>query len=221
MTCNPKSASARDKHEFNSLLADAYLSGDKESYEYIYNDMRSLGLNPQTVVAGISKDAYSADIADSQKTSLVRYTPGSDPWYIGMKTIFNRDKDAPRATEEEITRVYEATGDTAVLPKFKDGGYSVGGKDRKLEGEAYEAYLEEYGTTLYEIVNVMRDLPAYRRGTAEERAWWLTKAENFAHAVAVYHQDSEYSFSSKWFGEYKNSRPVDAAKYIVGNLAKK
>ena len=220
---NPNNATAREKNGFNSILADAYLAGDKEAFEYIYEDMRKMGLKPQQLVSSIAKDAFEGDIAESGKSTLVKYTPGSDAWYIGMKTIFNRDEKASKATEDEITRVYKATGETSVLPKFKSGEYTVDKEDRKFTGEALDKYLDDYGRLYYEVANAMRDLAAYRRGSAEEQAWWLTKAEKYASAVAVYTQDKEYSVTSanKWVSDYVSKKPYEVAKYIVGNLEKK
>lgn len=220
---NPNNATARDKNGFNSILADAYLSGDKEAFEYIYEDMRKMGLKPQQLVNSIAKDAYAGDIADSDKSTLVKYTPGSDAWYIGMKTIFVRDEKAPKATEDEITRVYKATGETSVLPKFKSGEYTVDGVSKEFTGDALDKYLDDYGRLYYEVANAMRDLAAYRKGSAEEQAWWLTKAEKYASAVAVYTQDKDYSVISvgKWVSDYVSKKPYEVAKYIVGNLEKK
>ena len=220
---NQNNATAREKNGFNSILADAYLSGDKEAFEYIYEDMRKMGLKPQQLVNSIAKDAFEGDIADSDKSTLVKYTPGSDAWYIGMKTIFNRDEKAPKATEDEITRVYKATGETSVLPKFKSGEYTVDGVSKEFDGEALDKYLDDYGRLYYEVANAMRDLAAYRKGSAEEQAWWLTKAEKYASAVAVYTQDKDYSVTSvgKWVSDYVSKKPYEVAKYIVGNLEKK
>ena len=219
---NPNNATAREKNGFNSILADAYLSGDRDAFEYIYEDMRKMGLKPQQLVNSIAKDSFEDDIADKDKSTLVKYTPGSDAWYIGMKTIFNRDEKAPKATEDEITRVYKATNDTSVLPKFKSGEYTVDGKEKEFKGDALDKYLEDYGSLYYEIANAMRDLAAYRKGTAQEQAWWLTKAEKFASASAIYSQDKEYSVTSvgKWAADYIGKKPADVAKYIVANLSK-
>jgi hypothetical protein len=220
---NPNNATAREKNGFNSILADAYLSGDREAFEYIYEDMRKMGLKPQQLVNSIAKDAYKDDIADTEKSTLVKYTPGSDAWYIGMKTIFNRDEKAPKATEDEITRVYKATGETSVLPKFKSGEYTVDGVSKEFTGDSLDKYLDDYGRLYYEVANAMRDLAAYRKGSAEEQAWWLTKAEKYASAVAVYTQDKDYSVISagKWVSDYVSKKPYEVAKYIVGNLEKK
>ena len=219
---NPNNATAREKNGFNSILADAYMSGDRDAFEYIYEDMRKMGLKPQQLVNSIAKDSFEDDIADKDKSTLVKYTPGSDAWYIGMKTIFNRDEKAPKATEDEITRVYKETKETSVLPKFKSGEYTVDGKEKEFKGDALDKYLEDYGSLYYEIANAMRDLAAYRKGTAQEQAWWLTKAEKFASASAIYSQDKEYSVTSvgKWAADYIGKKPADVAKYIVANLSK-
>lgn len=222
MLYNPNSNTAREKHEFNSLLADAYLSGDREAYEAIANDMRAHGVSTQAIIAGIAKDSFADDLANSDSSSLVKFKVGSEPWYIGMKAIFGRELGAPDGTEKEITRVYTLTGDTNILPKFKDGTYSVNKEERQIDGAAYDAYLTEYGSTMYEVVNAMRNMEAYRRASSAEQAWWITKAENYAAAVSIYHRDKEYNLTSrgKWIGEYAESRAVDVARYIVENLSR-
>lgn len=222
MFYNPNSNTAREKHEFNSLLADAYLSGDREAYEAIANDMRAHGVSTQAIIAGIAKDSFADDLANSDSSSLVKFKVGSEPWYIGMKAIFGRELGAPDGTEKEITRVYTLTGDANILPKFKDGTYSVNKEERQIDDAAYDTYLSEYGTTLYEVVNAMRNMEAYRRASSAEQAWWITKAENYAAAVSIYHQDKEYNLTSrgKWIGEYAENRAVDVARYIVENLSR-
>ena len=225
---NPSSALARERHEFASLLVDAYEAGDVRSYEYIYNDMEKRGVKPKSIISSLAKH-MGEEMTD--KDSLVKFQSGSDGWYLAMQSIFNRRIDDPRATEEEITRVYDATNNTSLLPKFKDGTYSVtvydeNGKknteNRSFTGEEYVSYLDEYGSLLYDIANAMRDLPEYRRGSDNEKAWWLTKAEVFAAAVSIYHRDGEYNYTNggKWIAEYEGKRPVEVAKYIVKNLSK-
>ena len=225
---NPSSALARERHEFASLLVDAYEAGDVRSYEYIYNDMEKRGVKPKSIISSLAKHMGEET---TDKDSLVKFQSGSDGWYLAMQSIFNRRIDDPRATEEEITRVYDATNNTALLPKFKDGTYSVtvydeNGKknteNRSFSGEEYVSYLDEYGSLLYDIANAMRDLPEYRRGSDNEKAWWLTKAEVFAAAVSIYHRDGEYNYTNggKWIAEYAGKRPVEVAKYIVKNLSK-
>lgn len=95
-------------------------------------------------------------------------------------------------------------------------------ESRSFEGEEYVSYLDEYGSLLYEIANAMRDLAEYRRGSDNEKAWWLTKAEVFAAAVSIYHRDGKYNYTNggKWIAEYAGKRPVEVAKYIVKNLSK-
>ena len=222
MFYNPNSNTAREKHEFNSLLADAYLSGDREAYEAIANDMRAHGVSTQAIIAGIAKDSFADDLANSDSSSLVKFKAGSEPWYIGMKAIFGRELGAPDGTEKEITRVYTLTGDTNILPKFKDGTYSVNKEERQIDGAVYDTYLSEYGSIMYEVVNAMRNMEAYRRASSAEQAWWITKAENYAAAVSIYHRDKEYNLTSrgKWIGEYAESRAVDVARYIVENLSR-
>lgn len=214
---NPKSSTAREKHEFNSLLTDAYLSGNKEAFEHIYNDMRSMGLTPQTIMNGIAKDAYAQDITSSGST-LTRYTPGSDAWYIGMKGIFDRDLSAPDGLEKELTRLYKATEEKGVLPKYKSDSYTVNGEDKKMSVKDHEAVLAEYSTLYYEIATILRNSPAYKNADDTLKAYWMAQAERYAGAVSIYRVDSEYNLRTKWWEKMKDKPYYDVAGYILTNL---
>jgi hypothetical protein len=214
---NPKSSTAREKHEFNSLLTDAYLSGNKKAFEHIYNDMRSMGLSPQTIMNGIAKDAYAHDIT-STGTTLTRYTPGSDAWYIGMKGIFDRDLSAPDGLEKELTRLYKATEEKGVLPKYKSDSYTVNGEDKKMSVKDHEAVLSEYSKLYYEIATILRNSPAYKNADDTLKAYWMAQAERYAGAISIYRVDSEYNLRTKWWEKMKDKPYYDVAGYIITNL---
>lgn len=214
---NPKSSTAREKHEFNSLLTDAYLSGNKEAFEHIYNDMRSMGLSPQTIMNGIAKDAYAQDITSSGST-LTRYTPGSDAWYIGMKGIFDRDLSAPDGLEKELTRLYKATEEKGVLPKYKSDSYTVDGESKELSVKDHEAVLSEYSKLYYEIATILRNSPAYKNADDTLKAYWMAQAERYSCAVSIYRVDSEYNLRTKWWEKMKDKPYYDVAGYIITNL---
>ena len=214
---NPKSSTAREKHEFNSLLTDAYLSGNKKAFEHIYNDMRSMGLSPQTIMNGIAKDAYAQDITSTGST-LTRYTPGSDAWYIGMKGIFDRDLSAPDGLEKELTRLYKATEEKGVLPKYKSDSYTVDGESKELSVKDHEAVLAEYSKLYYEIATILRNSPAYKNADDTLKAYWMAQAERYAGAISIYRVDSEYNLRTKWWEKMKDKPYYDVAGYIITNL---
>ena len=214
---NPKSSTAREKHEFNSLLTDAYLSGNKKAFEHIYNDMRSMGLSPQTIMNGIAKDAYAQDITSTGST-LTRYTPGSDAWYIGMKGIFDRDLTAPDGLEKELTRLYKATEEKGVLPKYKSDSYTVDGEAKELSVKDHEAVLAEYSKLYYEIATILRNSPAYKNADDTLKAYWMAQAERYAGAISIYRVDSEYNLRTKWWEKMKDKPYYDVAGYIITNL---
>ena len=214
---NPKSSTAREKHEFNSLLTDAYLSGNKKAFEHIYNDMRSMGLSPQTIMNGIAKDAYAQDITSTGST-LTRYTPGSDAWYIGMKGIFDRDLSAPDGLEKELTRLYKATEEKGVLPKYKSDSYTVDGDSKEMSVKDHEAVLAEYSKLYYEIATILRNSPAYKNADDTLKAYWMAQAERYAGAISIYRVDSEYNLRTKWWEKMKDKPYYDVAGYIITNL---
>lgn len=214
---NPKSSTAREKHEFNSLLTDAYLSGNKKAFEHIYNDMRSMGLSPQTIMNGIAKDAYAQDITSTGST-LTRYTPGSDAWYIGMKGIFDRDLSAPDGLEKELTRLYKATEEKGVLPKYKSDSYTVDGESKEMSVKDHEKVLAEYSKLYYEIATILRNSPAYKNADDTLKAYWMAQAERYAGAISIYRVDSEYNLRTKWWEKMKDKPYYDVAGYIIQNL---
>nr|DAK92788.1 MAG TPA: nuclease [Caudoviricetes sp.] len=214
---NPKSSSARERYEFASLLADAYDAGDIRSYEYMVEDLKKSGVDVRAIVTSMSKD--HGEELDTGKSTLVRWKTGSDGWYTAMQSIFGRNMNDPRATEDEITRLYSATGDTAVLPKFKSGTYTVDKEDRKFTGEKLDEFTDSYGTMLYEILNAMRNSPRYKSASDKDKAYWVAQADKYAGAVCVWRLDKEYPLASraKWIEETKNMKPAAVAKYILEN----
>lgn len=219
---NPKNATAREKYGFADLLAKAYIEGDEEAYRYIRDDMIQMGLSPASITKSIVKNAAPDDV-DGSSSSLTAYKPGSDGWYLAMGAVYDRATGAPRGLEEEVTRLYEATGDSGVLPGFAPDSFTVDGKEVKIEGEAYTEFSEDYAKRLYEVQTVIRNTAGYRAASDEQKAWWMEKAEAVVGAILKHGIDADYNVTSqgKWIADYLNASDADIAKYIVENTVKK
>ena len=208
---NPASDDAREKHEFNSLLADAYRN-DREAYEWMYARLRWAGLSHDKIIGGIRKDYVAHGEEQYADVDLSKFEPGSDPWYTGLKAMFNRKISDPKATEDEITRLYLATGKTEVLPSNIKN-------TEEVDVDAFMEMRDYYGETLYEILNAMRQYKGYKEADNEKKAFWVQRAKDYAVSVARWHVNNSYNLGddAKWIEEMKNERPADVAKYIVDN----
>ena len=218
---NPKNATAREKYGFADLLAKAYIEGDEEAYRYIRDDMLQMGLSPASITKSIVKNAAPDDV-DGSSSSLTAYKPGSDGWYLAMGAVYDRATGAPRGLEEEVTRLYEATGDSGVLPNFASDSFTVDGKEVKIEGEAYTEFSENYAKRLYEVQTVIRNTAGYRAASDEQKAWWLEKGETVIGAILKHGIDADYNVTSqgKWIADYLNATDAAIGKYIVENTKK-
>lgn len=219
---NPKNATAREKYGFADLLAKAYIEGDEEAYRYIRDDMIQMGISPASITKSIVKNAAPDDVGGSS-SSLTAYKPGSDGWYLAIGAVYDRATGAPRGLEEEVTRLYEATGDSGVLPNFASDSFTVNGEEVKIEGEAYTEFSESYAKRLYEVQTAIRNTAGYRAASDEQKAWWMEKAETVIGAILKHGIDLDYNVTSqgKWIADYLNASDADIAKYIVENTAKK
>lgn len=219
---NPKNATAREKYGFADLLAKAYIEGDEEAYRYIRDDMIQMGISPASITKSLVKNAKPDDV-DGSSSSLTAYKPGSDGWYLAMGAVYDRATGAPRGLEEEVTRLYEATGDSGVLPNFAPDSFTVNGEEVKIEGEAYTEFSENYAKRLYEVQTAIRNTAGYRAASDEQKAWWMEKSETVIGAILKHGIDPDYNVTSqgKWIADYLNASDADIAKYIVENTAKK
>ena len=213
---NPRNATARDKYGFADILTKAYLSGDEKAFTEIKNDMNRLGVSSSAIIRSIIKTAYPED-AEGTNGALKAYKPGSEAWNLTLKAIYDRDLDAPMGLENEITRLYEETGNSDALPNFPTNTFSVNGEDYTMEGLVYTQYSEDYAQRLYECQTAIRNTNEYREADDEQKAWWMKKAESVIGAILKHGVNQDYNVTSqgKWIADYLDKSDGEIAKYIV------
>jgi hypothetical protein len=88
------------------------------------------------------------------------------------------------AMEEELLRLYNATGESVVLPDRALKYFNVGGERKDLTAEEYVKYATEKGQLSYKVVTALTGSAEYRSMTDSERVEAIDMAYDYANAVA-------------------------------------
>lgn len=86
--------------------------------------------------------------------------------------------------EEELLRLYEATGEAGVLPSRAAKYFNVGGARKDLTAEEYVKYATKKGQTSYSLLAKMTKTSAYKAMDDAEKAEAVAKVYEYANAVA-------------------------------------
>ena len=123
--------------------------------------------------------------------------------------------------EDELSRLYEATGETKVLPQRAPKSFTVNKENKQLTGEEYVKYATKRGQTSYKIVSELTGLASYKSMSDGDKADAVAKAYEYANivgkmSVSNYQTDG---WVSKAIDTVKKTG-VSEAQYIVLYLAK-
>jgi len=86
--------------------------------------------------------------------------------------------------EEELQRLYDATGEKGVLPDRAPKYFTVDKERKDLTGEEYVEYATERGQRSYDMLTELTGLPEYKDMTDEEKAEAVDMVFEYADAVA-------------------------------------
>ena len=86
--------------------------------------------------------------------------------------------------EAEIRRLYEQTGDTAVLPDRAPKKFTVDGEDINLTAAQYKQYATMRGQTAFEVAVAMTQNPAYSRLSDAEKVEAMDEVYEYANDLA-------------------------------------
>lgn len=86
--------------------------------------------------------------------------------------------------EQELLRLYEATGEAGVLPKRAAKGFKVDGKQKDLSAEEYVKYAEAKGQNAYRALTELTGGDAYRKLSDEEKVRAVKDAFELADKTA-------------------------------------
>ena len=123
--------------------------------------------------------------------------------------------------EDELSRLYEATGETKVLPQRAPKSFTVNKENKQLTGEEYVKYATKRGQTSYKIVSELTGLASYKSMSDGDKADAVAKAYEYANivgemSVSNYQTDG---WAAKAIDTVKKTG-VSEAQYIALYLAK-
>lgn len=123
--------------------------------------------------------------------------------------------------EDELSRLYEATGESKVLPQRAPKSFTVNKENKQLTGEEYVKYATKRGQTSYKIVSELTGLASYKSMSDGDKADAIAKAYEYANAVGKmsvsnYQTDG---WAAKAIDTVKKTG-VSEAQYIALYLAK-
>lgn len=96
------------------------------------------------------------------------------------------------ATERELARLYDRTGEAKVLPQRADKSFTVDGERKDLTATEYVKYATEKGQMSYDIVSDLVSNRGYKSMADDEKAEAIAKAYAYADAVAKQKVDGDY-----------------------------
>lgn len=85
--------------------------------------------------------------------------------------------------EDELSRLYEATGESKVLPQRAPKSFTVNKENKQLTGEEYVKYATKRGQTSYKIVSELTGLASYKAMSDDDKADAVAKAYEYANVV--------------------------------------
>lgn len=123
--------------------------------------------------------------------------------------------------EDELSHLYEATGEAKVLPQRAPKSFTVNKENKQLTGEEYVKYATKRGQTSYKIVSELTGLASYKSMSDGDKADAVAKAYEYANivgkmSVSNYQTDG---WAAKAIDTVKKTG-VSEAQYIALYLAK-
>lgn len=100
------------------------------------------------------------------------------------------------AVEQELQRVYDATGES-VFPSRADKTITSGGREKNLTAEEYTRYAKDLGQTRYRYAQEAMRSSAYRGMSSEDKADYIKTMYQVADAQAKKKVWSSYQYSSE------------------------
>ena len=123
--------------------------------------------------------------------------------------------------EDELSRLYEATGETKVLPQRAPKFFTVNKENKQLTSEEYVKYATKRGQTSYKIASELTGLASYKSMSDGDKADAVAKAYEYANVVGKMSVSSYQP--DGWVAkavETVKKTGVSEAQYIVLYLAK-
>ena len=121
------------------------------------------------------------------------------------------------AVDNELTQLYEATGDSSIFPSFAGKSVKYNGETVKMNGEQYTRYAKTRGQNSYDILSDMIDTSAWDAADDGERTKLISEAYSYATYLANRELlGSDYAPNNKYPNIYAASQKgIDPYKAIL------
>ncbi|MBQ9994107.1 MAG: hypothetical protein IJP17_05290, partial [Clostridia bacterium] len=180
---------------------------DDKSRNAYYNDSKLTGI--PNWLAQIGRSAMSkTPVAEEQLPERI------DAWGRNTgdgQSLFERamenfispgyySKSKTTEVDTMLQELYTATGDTSVLPATAGRYFSFEGENYYMAADEYVEYAKTRGQTAFDIIDDLRQDPAFRRMSDDEKVACITDAYKLATAIAKCGTDSGYTMDNayKW-----------------------
>ena len=132
-----------------------------------------------------------------------------NPAYTSQKNV--------TAADEEVQRLYTATGDTSVVPQRPKNEITVDKKKVYLNSDQYLTYAKTRGKTQYDIVSALAKNKGYQNLSDTEKAEVISQAYKYADAVGKHAAVSAYEVDG-WVSDATDAKKkwnVSTADYLL------
>lgn len=132
-----------------------------------------------------------------------------NPAYTSQKNV--------TAADEEVQRLYTATGDTSVVPQRPKNEITVDKKKVYLNSDQYLTYAKTRGKTQYDIVSALAKNKGYQSLSDTEKAEVISQAYKYADAVGKHAAVPAYEVDG-WVADATDAKKkwnVSTADYLL------
>lgn len=121
--------------------------------------------------------------------------------------------------DEEIQRLYQATGNASVAPSSYVTNVTVDGVKTRLSEKEHEAIARDMGTTQYQILDELIKNPFYKSMSDEDKAEVITQVYGVAKDVAASKNIDGFESNKALFKAYQKGGVDGVVSYIGLNNA--
>lgn len=121
--------------------------------------------------------------------------------------------------DEEIQRLYQATGNASVAPSSYVTNVTVGGVKTRLSEKEHEAIARDMGATQYQILDELIKNPFYKSMSDEDKAEVITQVYGVAKDVAASKNIDGFESNKALFKAYQKGAVDGVVSYIGLNNA--
>lgn len=152
------------------------VSYDQNSYWNNLVNQAKLKIPGLSETLPVAYDTWGNPIQRQDSTSEAAIANLLNPGQFGNASITPID--------DEISELYDATGDASVFPKKASWSYQINGESVKLDNEQYSEFQKIMGKNSYDMASALIDSDMYKKLSDEQRVEVISDMYSFADALA-------------------------------------